>query len=237
MWKKRGLAIVVVWLISLTVFVSAAGQSQFIQNGLQALVYNAMQIQVFFPELDPVGAAIGEFQKAVQAEEGDEAFLLLGLVYQTMGFDHQAALEYQRFLKRNPEEGWAYALLGDAYLRLGEYALAEDAYTKSIEYGSYARSYYGLGSIFLDNQDYAAAREAFDQALGEAPEFLAARVGLGISLYHLAEYEEAVKVLELSQLIDPRSVEIHQYLALTYDALGRTEQAQHTRERITQLTP
>ncbi len=94
-----------------------------------------------------------------------------------------------------------------------------------------------MGSIFLDAQDYTAAREAFELALEEAPDFLGARVGLGISLYHLEEYEEAVEVLELTQLLDPRSVEIHHYLALTYDALGRTEQAEHTRERITQLTP
>ena len=59
----------------------------------------------------------------------------------------------------------------------------------------------------------------------------------GISLYHLGEFEEAVEVLEFSQLMDPRSVEIHRYLALTYDALGRTEQAQHARERIAELAP
>ena len=39
-----------------------------------------------------------------------------------------------------------------------------------------------------------------------------------------------MEVLELTQLLDPRSAEIHHYLALTYDALGRTEQAEHTRE-------
>ncbi|HHT74341.1 MAG TPA: tetratricopeptide repeat protein [Firmicutes bacterium] len=237
MWKRRCTLIALVLLISLSVFFKAAGQSQYIQNGMQALVYHAMQIERFFPELDPVGAAIGEFEKAIQAGDGDEAHLLLGLVYQNMGLDQQAAAEFQRFLRRNPEDGWAWALVGDSYLRLGEYSLAQQAYAKSKEYGSFARSHFGLGSIFLDAQDYTAAREAFELALEEAPDFLGARVGLGISLYHLEEYEEAVEVLELTQLLDPRSVEIHHYLALTYDALGRTEQAEHTRERITQLTP
>lgn len=237
MKKTRITVLLLLLLAGMAVFVQAAGESQFIANSLQALVYNAMQIQKFFPELDPVGAAIGELDQAVLEGQTKEAFLLLGLVYQSIGENEQAAIQYARFLQHNPDEGWAYALLGDAYFSLGEVEFAEVAYRASTDYGTYARSHYGLGNVHLTNQDYDSARAAFEEALEEAPEFLDARLGLGKSLYFLGSYDEALEVLELSQLIDPRSIEIHSYLALTYDALGRTEQAQHARERIAELTP
>ncbi|NLM39435.1 MAG: tetratricopeptide repeat protein [Firmicutes bacterium] len=237
MQKTRLTAVILVLVISLGMIAHAAGPTRFLQNSLHALVYHAMQIERLFPELDPVGAAIGELGKAIQEEEAEEAYLLLGLIYQNLGLHERAADQYGRFLERNPQEGWVWALLGDAFLALGKYEEAEEAYLASNEHGSYARTFYGLGSVFLDTQDYTAAKEAFEKALEEAPEFVGARVGLGISLYHLGEFEEAVEVLEFSQLMDPRSVEIHRYLALTYDALGRTEQAQHARERIAELAP
>ncbi|NLM53822.1 MAG: tetratricopeptide repeat protein [Firmicutes bacterium] len=237
MHNRRFLAVFIILLGALGVFVTAAAQGPFLQGGLQALVYHALQLDRLQQDLNPLGVAISQFENAIRTGEGDEALLLLGLVYQNLDRDVEAAAHYESFLRRNPEEGWAYGLLGDAYLRLGYHDLAEEAYTKAVEFGELARAYYGLGNIFLDSQDYSAARDAFDKALADAPEFVGARVGMGISLYHLEEYEEAAEVLEFSQLLDPRSVEIHQYLALTYDALGRTEQAQHTRERIEQLTP
>lgn len=237
MQKTRLTAVILVLVISLSLIAHAAGQTQFVQNSLHALVYHAMQIERLFPELDPVGAAIGELSKAIQEEEAEEAYLLLGLIYQNLGLHEHAVRQYSRFLERNPQEGWVWALLGDAYLALGEYGEAEYAYRASNDHGSYARSFYGLGNVFLDTRDYGAAKEAFEKALEEVPEFIGARVGLGISLYHLGDFEEAVEVLEFSQLMDPRSVEIHNYLALTYEALGRTEQAQHARERIAELTP
>lgn len=237
MWKRRSAAIILAVVLSLAFFFQAAGQSQHLRNGLQALVYHAMQIERYFPELDPLGAAADELERAVLSGEGDEALLLLGLVYQNLAAEREAAGAYELYLSRNPEEAWVYALIGDAYLQAGDYSLAEEAYAMAAESGSLARAYYGLGSVFLDRQDYQAAKEAFEKALEEAPDFTAARVGLGVSLYYLAQYEEAVEVLELSQLLDPRSLEVHQFLALTYEALGRAEQAQHARERIEQLTP
>ena len=113
MWKRRCTLIALVLLISLSVFFKAAGQSQYIQNGMQALVYHAMQIERFFPELDPVGHAIGEFERRFRLGTATKPTFSWDWCIK-YGLGPTGAAEFQRFLRRNPEDGWAWALVGDS---------------------------------------------------------------------------------------------------------------------------
>lgn len=237
-WNKLVL-IVVVFLVG-AFWVQAQGSTQFINNGFQALFYHGMQIERNFPGINPIGMAIAEFDKAIK--DGDptgEARLMMGMIYQYLNRPGTALGYYLEFAQAQPEETWIYPLIGELYQEMGRNQEAQDYYAKAqpSEEGQegFARAYYGLGNIALEKGNYEGAKEAFTQALDTSGDFLDARLALGKTLYYLAEYEQAIEILERAQLQAPRSPTILYYLGLSYEAVGRSEQAQHSFQRMDEV--
>jgi tetratricopeptide (TPR) repeat protein len=75
------------------------------------------------------------------------------------------------------------------------------------------------------NGNLPAAYEAYERALGQAPDDLALRVAAGRLAASLLRYEDAVKWLEPAQARATQDAEIAYYLGLAYQGLGRMREA------------
>lgn len=239
-YRVMALILLVVGICS-AVLVQANTASQYLDNGFMSLFYHAVRLEDSFPRINPVGMAIEEFDKArSDSDSAGEANLMMGFIYQYLGRPGTALDYFMEFAELHPEEAWVHAFIGDLYTEMGRSQEAEQSYNLAIaasgEEENYARAYLGLGNAALEREDYLVAKEAFGSALQDAGDFFDARLGLGKSLYYLAEYEEAITTLELAQLQAPRSIPVFYYLALSYEAEGLDDKAQHALTRIEELT-
>ncbi len=237
-WKKP--AIILVVLLVGAFWVQAQGFSLFLDNGFQALFYHSMQIERNFPGVNPLGIALEEFDKAVK--EGDpsgEGLLMMGMVYQHLNRPGTALGYYLEFARTQPDEVWVYPLIGELYYGMGRIQEATTYYAMAVpgdeEDESFARAYLGLGQIAFEQGDYLGAKDAFEQALETSGDFLDARLALGKTLYYLEDYDQAIETLERAQLQAPRSPSVLYYLGLSYEAVGRSEQAQHSFQRMDEV--
>ncbi|HHT42028.1 MAG TPA: tetratricopeptide repeat protein [Firmicutes bacterium] len=240
MKKRTMLVLVLIVMVSSAVWVQANATSDSLANGFQALYYYAVRLDETFPQVNPLGIAIEEFVKAARyKDQADEANLMMGFIYYHLERPGTALGYFLEFAQAHPEEAWVQAIIGDLYAEMGRLAEAQQSYERAAASGSeeesFARAYYGLGNIALERGRYEEAKEAFAKALEDAGDFFDARLGLGQAHYHLGEYEEAIEELELAQLYAPRSVSVLQYLGMSYEAAGRTEQAEHAYSRIEEL--
>lgn len=240
MRKCKKIAFVLLVVIISSVWVQASGSSQFLNNGFQALFYHAVRLEETFPSVNPMGIAIEEFEKAVrESKQGGEANLMVGMIYQYLNRPGTALGYYLEFAKAHPEEVWIHSFIGDLYAEMGRLEEARRSYDKAIlgaaEDEIFAQAYLGLGNTALEKGEYLQAKEAFERALTNAGDLFDARLALGKALYYLAEYEEAIDTLEKAQLQAPRSIPMFYYLGLSYEAVGRYEQAKHAFLRVEEL--
>lgn len=242
MKRSRVTVIALVLMITISaVLVQAQGGSWFLSNGYQALFYHAIRIEDSFPGMNPVSIAIAEFEKAVRdGSGGAEANLMMGMIYQYMNRPGTALGYYVEFVKDQPEEIWVYSLIGDLYAEMGHLDDAQRNYEKALvlqdaDADVFAQAYLGIGNTALERKDYEKAREAFELALESAGDYFEARLALGKTLYFLEDYEEAITILERGKVPGSLSIPFQQYLGLSYEAAGRTDQAKHAFERVEEL--
>lgn len=240
MKNAKTIIVLLVFFLFGSMWIQAQGNPRFLNNGFQALLYHSFRLEDSFPKINPLGLAIEEFEKA--AREGShrgEANLMMGLIYQYMNRPGTALGYYLDFANAHPEEVWVYSLIGDVYTEMGRLELAEKSYAEALQNApegeEFAQAYLGLGTIALEQGRHEQAKEAFEQALEYAGDLVDARIALGQAFYYLAEYEEAISILEKAQLQAPRSLTAYYYLALSYEATGQNEQAEHAFARIEEL--
>lgn len=235
-WKK---AILIVLMIVLTaVWVKAEDPGQFLFNGYEALFYHSARLEDSFPSVNFIGLAISQFEQALGLDEtASEANLMLGLVYQFLDRPGTALGYYLEYAERNPEERWINSLIGDLYLEMGRGHDACTFYEKALAEGEgdLAQAHLGLGHLAYEQGDYKEAQAAYERALENAGDYFEARLSLGKTLYQMGDYEEAVSVLEQAQLQAPRHAPLYHYLALSYEAAGLLDQAEHALRRVQEL--
>ncbi|HBG00885.1 MAG TPA: hypothetical protein DDW87_04850 [Firmicutes bacterium] len=240
MRKYKRWALILSIVILGAALVQANPQSEFLDNGFQALLYHAIRLEETFPSVNPVGMAITEFEKAErEGIHSGEASLMMGLIYQYLDRPGTALGYYLKFAEQHPEEIWVHSFVGDMYAEMGRLDDAKSSYELAIAGASeeeiFAQAYVGLGNAALENGDYAQAKEAFEKALTNAGDYVDSRLGLGKAHFFLEEYAEAIEALEVAQVQAPRSATVSYYLALSYAAEGLDEQAEHAFARYDEL--
>ncbi len=167
----------------------------------------------------------------------DDSLLMLALVYQTQGEMDAALEQYQKYLKRNPEEVWVQVLIGDIQKERGYFEEAALAYQTALESGDYAKGFYGMARILFVKAQYEEAIVALKTSLEIAPNYVKARLLLGQLYYLFQDYDEAYEELSLALQYNPFVPMTHYYLGLVYEQQGEMERAVHAWERALQLDP
>ncbi|MBI2822922.1 MAG: tetratricopeptide repeat protein [Acidobacteria bacterium] len=102
--------------------------------------------------------------------------------------------------RQYPRERMVQMLLGQSHTSQGKFQEAKAAFEKAIEIdGSTPRAYSLLGNVYLLSDDYAKAREMFQQAINNRAEGTAPNgpyYGLAFSHLYQEDLDSAVRVLE-----------------------------------------
>ncbi len=236
-WSRISIVLVAVMLVAL--WAHAAGVSRALHNGYEALFYHSIRMDETFPSINPLGISIAEFERAATEDGAAEANLMLGLLYQYLDRPGTALGYLLQFAGAHPEQIWVNSLIGDMYAAMGRGDDARIYYERALadtESGDgFAQAYLGLGHLAYERGEYEAAREAYSRAVEKSSDYVDARLALGKALYQMGELEEAIEVLEIAQLQAPRYAPVYQYLALSYEAAGLMDKAEHAQQRVKEL--
>ncbi len=238
--SKKIVAALIILMLGAVWAQADGGVSGFLHNGYEALFYHSMRVEESFPSMNPIGLALAEFERAAKNEAtAGEANLMLGLIYQYLDRPGTALGYLLQFAAAHPEQIWVNSFIGDMYAEMGRSDEARGFYEKAVADSesdqAFAQAYLGLGHIAYEREEYAEAKESYQRALKESGDYFDARFSLGKALYQLGEYEEAISTLEEAQFQAPRYAPLHYFLALSYEAAGFADKAEHAFRRVKEL--
>ncbi len=99
-----------------------------------------------------------------------------------------------------------YRMVGDCFVKLGDYEGAKNSYISSAELDPYSsRTYIGLGTIGLMKNSYDIAVIHFQKAVSLAPDDEMANLGLGLAFQGMSEWKEAKRWIAKSLQINPEN--------------------------------
>lgn len=182
--------------------------------------------------------ALEHLQQAVRvAPDYAEAHLLLALLLDSFDESERALRSYERVMELAPDSAPYGVLVGDLYFSRGMLNEAEAAYERAIRaFPDAGLAYYGLGRV-LELRDAKAAVATLRTAVDHAPDFIDARFRLGRLLRQNGEFTEALEHLLHANRLDSRQPAVRMELALTYEALHRTSEAEHEYRMVLRLDP
>ncbi len=144
--------------------------------------------------------ALSQYGEALKSEPDDPvAWQSSGILLSRLGRDVEASEAFERaadsaaaYLSRDPRDADITYLLGAAYVELGDYPRAVDAFRKSAALSGEAESFYAAGNALYQTRDYAGALEAYRAARGANPGHAASAAGEGDALSRLNRPAEAI---------------------------------------------
>lgn len=174
-----------------------------------------------------VGNAVSVYQRAQALYPDDsEPPRRLGDLYRAQALHDLAARSYGDAVTAEPDDRDARHGLAAALVRQGRLGDAAGHYDVLVaEDAADIRAWNGKGVVHDLRGDHTAAWEAFRSGLRVAPDNLALRTNLGLSLALGGRVDEAIAMLEPAAAYPGAGPETRQNLALAYGLAGRTEDA------------
>ena len=166
-----------------------------------------------------------------------KSFIWKGESKRYSGNTNEALIIFQDFLKRYPDHPSASlveSLIGLIYFDQNKFELSSQYLanaTSSDDPVTRAKAFTMIGEIELRKKNYIKARGNFEPAIRitetENDVHQRALLGMGVSLFHLAEYEKATEYLRQAEDINPsfEPDKINFYMAESYFSLGKYQEA------------
>ena len=144
---------------------------------------------------------------------------------------------FEYMLSKAPNAPLHYSL-GNAYLNLGRYQDAVEAYKQAIKIKpDYADAHYYLGNAYDKLGRYQEAIEAFGQAIKIKPDYAEAHYNLGLAYGKLGRYQDAVESYKQTVRIKPDYAKAYINLGISYYKLGRYQDAVEPYKQAIRIKP
>jgi tetratricopeptide (TPR) repeat protein len=176
-----------------------------------------------------LGAAYRSLKKYPQAESAflsakaisDDSYAAsgLGMVYHDLHRDDAAEKEFQRGIRLNPTDYFAYNELAIMYYDLGRYHEAIDGFKRVLTMSPNAGTYVYLGNAYVYAREYEPGVEAYKKALQLNSKIHVAHYQLAVAYDYLRRYEEAAAEYKETLKLDPKDDTSRYNLAQIYLAL------------------
>lgn len=174
---------------------------------------------------------IGEVPKrgqaaAARAKKGGLDWLVRAIVLDQEK-DWKGMLKHaQQWVKSEPENATAWAILGATYINLTQYDQAIPAYREALRIlPEYSFAWSGLGRAQFGLKQYDQAIQSWQEALRIQPEDADAWYNLGNTHFILGQQGQAIPALREAMRIQPEKVNAWQRLGMVYFARRQFEQA------------
>ena len=166
-----------------------------------------------------------------------KSFIWKGESKRYAGQTNEALAIFQNFLVKYPDDPSTTLvenLIGLIYFDQNKFEQSTQYLTNATSSEdplTRAKAFTMIGEIELQNKNYIKARGNFDPAVRisseESEVHLRALLGLGVSLFHLGDYNEAVENFRQAETIDPafEQDKINFYMAESYYSSGKYQEA------------
>lgn len=154
-------------------------------------------------------------------------------------FNYKLAADlFEKAVKIDPSNKWAWNNLGLAYTGLLRYKEAVSAFNRQVEINPNDQyAYNNLGRVLRLLGKNDEARAAFEKQIQISPQDQWAHANLGSLLVAQKKYDAAVPELETAVKISAADVSTHIALGQAYLGLGQTEKGIAALDQAVQITP
>ncbi|MBN1843719.1 MAG: tetratricopeptide repeat protein, partial [Deltaproteobacteria bacterium] len=147
-------------------------------------------------------------------------------------------LLHQRFLEKEPENGFALYHLGYAYGQTGNHLKEVSCYEKAIGLGFQGeRIYFNLGMAYGELNQGEKSIRAFRKALGIDPDSADNHFGLAMAYQRNSDDKFAEEEFLKATEIDPGHLDARLYLSMLYADMGDLQKARGQLRKILEIDP
>lgn len=174
-----------------------------------------------------VTGAIRDYTRAIDLNpQYTIAYFNRANLYDDAGNFEAAIGDYAEAIRLNPRDAFAYNNRAIARSHHGDAQGAVDDYTEAIRLNpEFAYAYNNRGVIRLNNRDLEGAISDFSQAIRLDLEYSYAYNNRGKAYFAARQYPEALADFQQLNHLMPNSILVFAQLAISYHALGRTDEA------------
>ena len=126
-----------------------------------------------------------------------------------------------------------YFGLASVYLN-GTWKSAETLWSHSVRFGGDATAHMNLAMSIPDRKD-PRVRMHLEEALRLNPDYILARINLGLLLLNTGDQQKGIKLIESAVSLAPQWAQSHYWLSQAYTSLGRPDEAFTESERAAEL--
>jgi len=179
---------------------------------------------------------ISEFKKALELDPQGIThrigftYNVLGWAYLRKGEREKALAAFNKYVAALPNQAYPLNCLGDFYLLVGNYDLAIITLQRALEIKpDFPLTYVSLGDTYLSKGMYNQALRSYERYLALSPsEAKKAEAHFNLSkLYYLkGDYAKAIQECQQALELNPKMMEAHWILGLTFVKRGMFDQAE-----------
>jgi tetratricopeptide (TPR) repeat protein len=163
---------------------------------------------------------------------------LLGLLGSQTQRPELARNNIEAYLKKNPEDAQAIAILALAYFDLKDYVKARVLLEKSVaKRGDNPNLYYNLGKTYFELQLFGEAIGAYGRAIQLQPTYVDAYIGKSVAEKEARQYESAACTLEHAIMLEPYRAESHFFYGNVMRDMGDNQAAIDAFETALSIKP
>jgi tetratricopeptide (TPR) repeat protein len=144
---------------------------------------------------------------------------------------------YKRALTMKPMDHEYYLAWAKSLLVGGEIRQAQVLLQHISNLAPFPPVFLSLGEIYLQQGNWARAKDAYDSAIEQEPESVEAHSGLGYALAKMNRLEEAALAYQSAIFLAPERYNDYKNLALVYKDLGFTGEAVHCLRQALAVAP
>lgn len=173
-------------------------------------------------------SCIEKLEQAVQLEENASyAYYLLGEVYSYVGREQKAILNYEKYLKLNPNDGYAFINLASLARREGNLKRADSLVAVAVKVGSTLKDEFTdyVAGYYYNWEDYDSAKVYYKKAIEYNPKLMSSYLNLGVITKMEKDYTNAEKYYLKALEIDSTYAWAYNNLANVYSVLKKPEKA------------
>ena len=187
----------------------------------------------FYVQSGKISEAIAFLERAQRIAPSYDNGYDLSLAYSTTGQLDKARAQVQALL-RLKDTAELHDLLGDIEEKSGNFVAAANEYQVAAHKDPSESNLFDWGSELLIHQTLQPAVDVFQQGVARYPKSPRMAIGLGMALYSLGKYEEAVRSLLRAADLDPSDPRCYPFLSRAYDS--SPSQAAEIIERFRRFT-
>lgn len=187
----------------------------------------------FYVQSGKISEAIAFLERAQRIAPSYDNGYDLSLAYSTTGQLDKARAQVQTLL-RLKDTAELHDLLGDIEEKSGNFVAAANEYQVAAHKDPSESNLFDWGSELLIHQTLQPAVDVFQQGVARYPKSPRMAIGLGMALYSLGKYEEAVRSLLRAADLDPSDPRCYPFLSRAYDS--SPSQAAEIIERFRRFT-